>query len=214
MADEATTAAAATTPDSGAAPAVAPAPPEVTTILAGQSPTPPEPEKQGGDVQTEEAAKPTAPVVPEVYEFKVPEGFTLDQAVLDEFTPVLKELELPQDKAQKLVDTYSKITQAAAQKQQDDWVAQVNDWGKSVEKDPLLGGKNLPITVKDAQSAVARFGTNELKVALETTGLGNHPELVRFCAAVGKAMSEDTFHKVTAPGAERTREQILYPDMK
>jgi hypothetical protein len=37
-----------------------------------------------------------------------------------------------------------------------------------------------------------QFGTPELKAALEQTGMGNHPELVRLFAKVGKAMGEDS----------------------
>ena len=36
--------------------------------------------------------------------------------------------------------------------------------------------------------------TPELVAALDSTGLGNHPELVRMCVRIGKAMREDTFH--------------------
>lgn len=36
-----------------------------------------------------------------------------------------------------------------------------------------------------------KFGSPELKQYLNETGLGNHPELVRIFANIGKAMSED-----------------------
>jgi hypothetical protein len=55
-----------------------------------------------------------APGAPEAYaDFKLPEGATLDPAVIAEATPILKELNITQEGAQKLVDFFSKHTAAS-----------------------------------------------------------------------------------------------------
>ena len=43
------------------------------------------------------------------------------------------------------------------------------------------------------------FATPELKKALNETGFGNHPELVRLFVKIGKSLSEDSF---TTKGAD------------
>ena len=78
------------------------------TIKDPQTPTP-EPAKQPEPAKAaepgKEPAKPDdAPVVPDKYEFKAPEGYEVDQKFLDDATPVLKELGLTQEQANKLFD--------------------------------------------------------------------------------------------------------------
>jgi hypothetical protein len=46
---------------------------------------------------------------PEKYEFELPEGVEVDQAAMDVFEPILKELDLPNDKAQKLAEGIVKM---------------------------------------------------------------------------------------------------------
>jgi hypothetical protein len=62
-----------------------------------------------------------------------------------------------------------------------------------------------------AERALEKFGSPELRKALVSSGLGNHPQLVDFCVKIGRAMKEDT---VVLPGAavggRRTPEEILY----
>jgi hypothetical protein len=49
---------------------------------------------------------------PEKYEFELPEGVEVDQAAMDVFEPILKELDLPNDKAQKLAEGIVKMQEA------------------------------------------------------------------------------------------------------
>lgn len=217
---ETATPAAATTPASGtvaapatlATPPAAAAPAAINKVLTGD-PKPPtiEPPKPEGDVQTDNKdAKPTAPVIPEKYEFQMPEGMALDTEALSKFEPIAKKLGLDQEKAQEVVDLYAGLKQAEVAKQQETWAKQVGDWAEAVKTDKEIGGQAFESNIKAAQSAIARFGTPELKAALEQTGLGNHPELIRAFTRIGKAMSEDTFRPAT-PGVEaRTAEEILY----
>ncbi|MEC7472463.1 MAG: hypothetical protein VX946_03765 [Pseudomonadota bacterium] len=40
--------------------------------------------------------------------------------------------------------------------------------------------------------AIEKFGSPELRQVLNDSGLGNHPELVKFCHRIGKAISDDS----------------------
>lgn len=172
----------------------------------------PEGSTEGTTEGSTEETKPTAEAevkpeaVPEEYALTAPEGVTLDADVLASYTPAFKELGLTNESAQKLLNVHAEI----AQKQ---LIAQHTDWVSTVKADPEIGGKNFATTAKDAQSAISRFGTPELKLALDRTGLGSHPELVRAFAKVGKAMGE----AVIVPGtvvpdkqAPKTAAERLY----
>ena len=146
------------------------------------------------------------PVVPEKYEFKAPEGVEqLDAQALAVFEPIAKELGLSQEQAQKLVDIYPQIQQQQAEA----WSKQVTDWGDQVKADKEIGGDKLTASVGQAQKALDQFGTPALREYLESSGLGNHPELVRAFAKVGKMMSED---KIIMPnqGGQRSAADVLY----
>ena len=147
----------------------------------------------GKDEETtkEETTKST---VPEKYEFKVPEGMELDVKLVDTFSPVFKELGLSNEQAQKLVDNYAPFikAQAEAQKQAalDSYKEMVGEWKTETTKE--LGADAQKI-IALAGKAINKFGTPALRELLNETGVGNHIELVKFFANVGKSISEDTF---------------------
>lgn len=127
---------------------------------------------------------------PEKYEFKAPEeGQELDKGALEVFEPIARELNLSNEQAQKLVDVYgSKIMPAINKQLAEGWQKQTEQWAETVKADKELGSAE---SIGAAQKAMDKFGSPELKQYLEESGLGNHPELIRIFACVGKAMSED-----------------------
>jgi hypothetical protein len=155
-------------------------------------------------------AKPTEPVVPETYDLKMPEGVELDQAATTEFTAIAKELKLDQAAAQKLADIGAKM----AQRQADAHAQLVETWTEQVKTDKEIGGDKLAENLGVARKAIDTFGSPELKALLNSTGLGNHPEVVKLAFKVGKAISEDRF--VTgAPKSNASNDPAkkLFPNM-
>lgn len=148
---------------------------------------------------------------PEKYEFAAPEGVTLDAEAVAEFEPIAKELNLTNDQAQKLVELQTKFVQ----KQQAQWDQTVDTWVTEIKADKEIGGQAMTESVKQAQRAISQFGTPELKAALDATRMGNHPELVRVFARIGKAMAEDTFVPSGAvSGVKRDAAEIMFGDSK
>ncbi|HHA2019600.1 TPA: peptidase [Enterobacter kobei] len=136
---------------------------------------------------------------PEKYEFKAGEGVELDTEALKDFEPVARELNLTNEQAQKLVDAYPKILAGVQQRQAEAWQKQTEGWAETVKADKEIGGDKLTANLSAAQRALEQFGDPELKEYLDSTGLGNHPALVKAFIKVGKAMSED---KVVTGGHE------------
>lgn len=185
--------------------------------VAPQAPTTPTaPETQAP--ATEQSAAPTAPSIPEKYEFTLAEGYQLDTQALPEFEAAFKDLGLTQEQAQKLVDLDAKRTLTAQQNAQEAAVLQRNQqvaaWTEELAKDPEFGGAAFETNVGIAMKAMGQFGTPQFKEFLETSGIGSHPEVVRFFHRVGKELGEGSVHRTTNDiPAERDLASRMYPNL-
>lgn len=161
-----------------------------------------------GDDKT--GAKPTG--APEKYEFKAPEGQQYDPNVLTAFSEIAKELDLPQDAAQKVLD---KMGPALAQRSTEAVETLKTTWGDATKADKELGGEKLGENLAVAKKALDAFGTPELRTLLEQTGLGNNPEIIRAFYRAGKQISEDRFvqggQRPSGNGAKDAA-KALYPN--
>lgn len=170
----------------------------------------------GGDAGQSNAQPSAAPAQPQPtaepdYKFEMPEGIELDKSSSDEFVAIAKELKLPTDAAKKLVDLEVKRVQA----QQQAHTKLVESWAESVKADKEIGGDKLDENLGIARKAIDTFGTPELKELLNSTGMGNHPEVVKLAYRIGKAISEDTFVRGApkAPSTESDLAKSLFPSM-
>lgn len=194
----------------GAAPGTTGTPAGTETPPANNGGTPAGNEQDKG---TEPAKAPKAdlgkPAVaaPEKYEFKAAEGQELDAEAVKAFEPIAKELNLSNEQAQKLVDVYgSKIMPKLVEQQAAQWQQQIEQWAEQVKADKDLG---TDASIGAAQKAMDKFGSPELKQYLNETGLGNHPELVRIFANIGKAMSEDGLVTGNSGGAKSAADVLF-----
>ena len=183
---------------------------EPTTTDSTAAPAAGTPATAPADATSAQDTKPTEPVVPEAYELKMPEGVELDQAATTEFTAIAKELKLDQAAAQKLADIGAKM----AQRQADAHAQLVETWTEQVKTDKEIGGDKLAENLGVARKAIDTFGSPELKALLNSTGLGNHPEVVKLAFKVGKAISEDGFVS-GSPKGNTTNDPAkkLFPNM-
>lgn len=146
--------------------------------------------KADGDKPAIDAVKADDKSVPDGYEFKAPEGKEFDPAVIRPFADVAKELGLSQDAAQKILD---KMAPTIASRQIEAIEAARNEWTSASKADKEFGGDKLTENLSVAKRALDSFGTPELRTLLNQSGLGNHPEVIRFMYRAGKAVSEDGF---------------------
>lgn len=149
---------------------------------------------------------------PESYaEFAAPEGLAYDKAVIEQFTSVAKELNLPQDKAQLVLD---KMAPVIAQRQAEQVAAVQAEWAEQTRADKEIGGDRLPETLSIAKKALEATGTPELRHLLDQSGFGNHPAVIRHFYQVGKAISQDSVvtsgDGVSSGSAGRPAADVLY----
>lgn len=166
-------------------------------------------EKKEGNKPAEKKDDDKPEGAPEKYEFQAAEGVELDTEALKEFEPVARDLNLTNEQAQKLVDAYPKILAGVQQRQAEAWQQTTEQWAADVKADKEIGGDKLTSNLSAAQRALDQFGTPELKEYLNTTGLGNHPDLVKTFVKIGKAMSEDGMVTGGNDG-QRSAAEVLY----
>jgi hypothetical protein len=137
--------------------------------------------------------------------------------VLAEAEPVLRELNLTNDQANKLMPlagqlvkkTLDRAEQAITQRA----VSQRKEWNDAFEDDPELGGANKAKTIADAERAFNHYGIKPdtgIRQLLNESGIGNHPEMIGFIARVGRDLAEGSFERGDAAPTPKTPEQSLY----
>lgn len=151
-----------------------------------------EPKAAGSEQSVKEPSNKAGETIqgaPEAYEFKAPDGQEFDVEVIKAYSEVAKELNLPQEAAQKVLDKMGPIM---ANQTGERLKAVRAEWADSAKADKEFGGKALPENLAVAKKALSTFGTPELRAFLEETGLGNHPEIIRAFYRAGRAISDDS----------------------
>lgn len=126
------------------------------------------------------------PEKPENYDLKPPEGANgaWDEGMATAFKSAAHQNGLHPRQAQGLLDWYTKVQNervAAFTKEMEAGMATLKtEWGAGYDK-----------RMGFARKAVDGVGGEELKKVLDSTGLGNHPVLVKVFAEIGEAMEED-----------------------
>ncbi len=147
---------------------------------------------------------------PEKYELKLPENSFLDASHMDEISSYAKEKGLSNEQAQALLDARNQSVAEVVERQS-------NQWLKETQADKEIGGDNLKQSVEHAKRAINRFGSDAFKSVLNKYGYGNHPEVVRAWAAVGRAMADGTLvvaGNQTTQKKEKSIGDVFYPDTK
>ena len=145
--------------------------------------------------------------------FTVPEGMTLDAAMLEQAMPLFKEAGVNQEQSQKLLDLYSTKMQEAEQGKLDTFNQLRQEWADKSKSDPEFGGDKFDENIASAKAALDKFGTPELSKLLDDFGVGDHPEMIRFMVSVGRLTQEDTPGNGArnSPG-QKSVTDILYPN--
>lgn len=164
---------------------------------------------------------------PEKYEaFKLPDGFTMDEALTKEATELFKGLNVSQDGGQKLVDFYTAKIREAADAPHKAYADMRADWQAKVAADPEIGSK-LPEVKATVSRALDSLGdaklATEFREAMDLTGSGDHPAFIKVFYKLasqiveGKAVQGGGPSKEgqRAPGAApQSAAHALYPNLK
>lgn len=205
-----TTQTAATSDSTPATPAT-PAAPTTNTDTSPATPTPsvdastPKPADGGNSPET----------VVEYPAPEVPEGLTLDDGFLTDFTNIAKESGLSPEQFKKMTDMGAKMAGSIMAKAQEANQQRIDNWRQQTEADKDIGGEKLAENLSIAKRAMETFGSPELSAVLEESGLGNHPAVIKALVKIGRGVSEDSLVPggAQSPSPTQTIAQQLYPNM-
>lgn len=167
--------------------------------------------KEGTAAPPAEPAKPkdTAAAPPEKYDLKLPEDSLLDEKALEGTVSYAKERGLSNEQAQELVERESFAISEYVTRMK----GEAENWIAEAKGDEELGGDSFNKNVEMARRVVEKFGSDKFKEALNDSGLGNHPEVVRVFKRIAESMGEDS---LVQPGAAakpaKSMAEILYPE--
>jgi hypothetical protein len=191
----------------------------VTTALTDNTTTPAAPEAKpapaapaapeakpadAADAAPEAKPADAAPAAEIEYKVSTPEGVELAAADTEALVAIAREAKIAPEAVQKIADIAARREQARAA----EFEAQVQAWGDAVKADKELGDA---AALASATKVVDTYGNPEFKALLAESGLGNHPEMVRFVQKIAKAVSEDAIRAgSTRAGATRDAASVLY----
>jgi hypothetical protein len=156
-----------------------------------------------------------APVVPETY--ALPEGVEADQLdpeVFGGFQEMAREIGLTQEQMNALVN-FDIARQAS-------FSEEMHAHNKRIFADGLaqmkqdLGAQEAQRTFSLAKATMRAFADEGLRTFLDSTGLGDSPDMIRLFAKIGAAISEDSFSfdPKGSGGKDTTPASKLYPSMQ
>lgn len=147
------------------------------------------------------------------YSLTMPEGIEVDQELIDALGPDFHTLGLTNRQAQQLADRFIEIQGRRGKQASEAWAGRVQGWAEEARKDREIGGAKWGGTVGSAQRALSRLGTPALREYLNTSGGGNHPEMIRIFAKVGSMIQEDNPPNGGAGGNGRKAEtaHLMFP---
>jgi hypothetical protein len=150
------------------------------------------------------------------YTFETDEDSPLTDEHLSKIAQIAKERNLSNEEAQALVDMQEeafKGFQSSIEKQVEENTKQ---WFEDAKNDPEFGKDKFEKSAELAKRVIDRYATDEFKQAVNETGLGNHPELLRLFVRIGNAMSEDSLVLSGSQNtvSEKTAAEIFYNNTK
>jgi hypothetical protein len=173
--------------------------------------------KSAAEAKTKADAEAATRKAPDKYELKAPEGSLIDAAGVERIAALAKAQGLSATQAQALLEHESQAASAAKDGQTTQLEEMSGRLLETAKADKEIGGEGFAKNAEKAKRVVDKYGSQELKTALNDSGLGNHPELIRLLVRVynsGK-MGEDSFVSGSSVGGDtQSAAEKMYPSTK
>lgn len=174
------------------------------------------------DADKQDTDKDKAEGAPEKYDdFTLPENMEVNPEVLGKFSEMAKGANMPQAKAQEFVALGAELVTEAVENYHasitDAYAKKVEGWHDTRIKDPEIGGTEeaQKQVLASASKTVRALGGDALIKALDETGAGNHPEIIRAFYKIKDFVGEDGKLIVGNLGGsgEVSAAKALYPNL-
>ena len=153
-----------------------------------------------------------APEAPTYTDFTLPDGVTVDGESLKAASALFADSGLSQEQAQKFIDLAASREKTHAEASVRAFVDLQTKWISEIKADPEIGGDKLQASIASAARAIDRLAIPGLKEALDLTGAGNNPAIVKAFARIGQMIAEDRFRPGNGapPAAQRSPAEVIY----
>lgn len=149
------------------------------------------------DPEKKDATPSEAPAPIKYEAFKIPDGVKLDDKKLAEFSELVGAAQLPQEKAQQLVDMYvaevPRFVQELRAEQRRHWDTLNDTWKTETRSDPEIGGNQLETNLSMAKAVIETYlppgEVGEYLAHLNNNGMGNFKLHVKLLRNIGKALN-------------------------
>lgn len=198
----------------------------VTEPSVEPSPTPPieptvepttEPTSTTEPPKTEEPKEePTPEFVPlTADDIVIPEGMEVAEDLRDEFLGIVNNQELdPKERVNQMIGLYGKALTAASETNSKAWADLQSEWQSKVKADPEIGGAKFDATINKIGKLVEEFGSDELRGAMDMTGAGNNPAIIKFLATLADKLTEGSFTSGNPTNGDGSAASRMFPSMK
>ena len=199
----------------GAPPPTAPPQPGPDGIIPPVPPMELPAETKPADAKTEGEGEPKSllgDAVPKPFtdaELKVPEGIAFEGDQRKEFGELVSKFGLTHDGAQAMLDYGGKLLKEAAEGPSRAFAETNERWQKETQADPEIGGARFDSEVRPGiarlmdEYSLGPKGRQELVEALNVTGAGNHPAIIKFLSRIAKVVNEGKPVNGSPPGQRR-----------
>lgn len=153
--------------------------------------------EEGAAEKTAVKEEASAPEVPEKYELKMPDGWTLDEEGLAGLTPIMHELKASNEQVQAVADLYIRRMSAAREKQIAAERETVKNWREELKNDAEIGGAKYEENLASVKKMLIKYGSEDFYNYLDDSSLGNYPPFVKVMVKIARELEDDRF----VPGA-------------
>ena len=166
------------------------------TLLETKTETPPVTDPPAAETPATET-KPEEAKTEAVPEFKfealkLPEGLSVPDEAKSAFSEIVTKNKIPTEVAQSMMDLYAQQAQTAAAAQAKVWQDMNTAWQAEVKADKDIGGDKLPATLQRIAKVFddPTLGVPGIREAMNLTGAGNNPAIVKLLANLAKVATE------------------------
>lgn len=133
---------------------------------------------------------------PAEFKLDVPEGFEQFSADFETFNGEAQDWMKANPKATAAdafkwaAERQAKLVKSQTESMSEQFQQTVQGWEAQAKADPEIGGDKFNENISIGRKAVEQFGGPKLMEALTQSGMGSHPEMIRFAVKVGQAMAD------------------------
>lgn len=150
-------------------------------------------------------------------DFPLPEGAEIDEESMTSFIDLVNTEHVSKETAEKFLAMHNSLLEKASEQISQTYESMQTQWQTEARNDPEIGGAKLApalAQVKQMIMEVSGPDADAVFEALDLTGGGNHPALIKLFSRLARNFSEGTPTTGTAPAqnAPTSRAERMFPN--